>query len=409
MTQQLTPILFARQEIYDAAGSVCAYELLYRNGDDLQANIDPLDNLAGDKATSFVLSHLFTNLGLDSVIGNLPGYINFTRNHLLQKIPLLLPQNRVVIELLEHTIIDEPLLEAIKLLVQEGFKFALDDFVFRDDLMPLINLVQIIKIDVLNLSESEIKKQLTLLKGFKGRLLAEKIEDKKQLLLCKKLGFHYFQGFFLNFPRPIQGQELSESKAYLLKLLAELHHPDVKIERVEEIILQIPKLSYRILRLANSPAMYIGKKIDSLLEAIQQLGLVQIRNWISLILVSSLDEVTYDLLERTLIRAKMCQLLARSSGLVNSQQAYTVGMFSALDAILNEPMASLLSKIQLSEELNDALLHKRGILGQLLSLTQHYEQARFDLLDYTTFTAQDYSQAYLKGIDYANTVMDVLR
>ncbi|WP_019215558.1 EAL and HDOD domain-containing protein [Legionella tunisiensis] len=408
MTQQLTPTLFARQEIYDTTGSVCAYELLYRDGESLQANIDPLDNLAGDNATSFVLSHLFTNLGLDSVIGNLSAYINFTRNHLLQKIPLLLPQNRVVIELLEHTIIDEPLLESIKLLIKEGFKFALDDFVFREDLIPLINLVQIIKIDVLNLSENEIKKQLALLKDFKGRFVAEKIENRKQLLLCKTW-LSLFPRLFLNFPSPIQGQELSESKAYLLKLLTELHHPDVKIERVEEIILQIPKLSYRILRLANSPAMYIGKKIESLLEAIQQLGLVQIRNWISLILVSSLDEVTYDLLERTLIRAKMCQILARSSGLVNSQQAYTVGMFSALDTILNEPMASLLSKIQLSEELNDALLHKRGILGQLLSLTQHYEQARFDLLDYTTFTTQDYSQAYLKGIDYANTVMDVLR
>lgn len=409
MTQQLSPTLFARQEIYDAAGSVYAYELLYRDGDDLQANIDPLDNLAGDKATSFVLSHLFTNLGLDSVIGNLPAYINFTRNHLLQKIPLLLPQNRVIIELLEHTTIDEPLLETIKLLVREGFKFALDDFLFREDLIPLISLVDIIKIDVLNLNEDEIKEQLALLKDFKGQLLAEKIENRKQFLLCKKLGFHYFQGFFLNFPSPIQGQELSESKAYLLKLLAELHQPDVKIERVEEIILQIPKLSYRILRLANSPAMYIGKKIESLLEAIQQLGLLQIRNWISLILVSSLDEVTYDLLERTLIRAKMCQILARSSGLVNSQQAYTVGMFSVLDTILNEPMASLLSKIQLSPELNEALLHKRGVLGQLLSLTQHYEQARFDLLEYTTFTAQDYSQAYLKGIDYANSVMEILR
>ena len=166
--------MFARQEIYDAAGSVCAYELLYRNGDDLQSNIDPLDNLAGDKATSFVLSHLFTNLGLDSVVGNLPCYINFTRNHLLQKIPLLLPQNRVIIELLEHTVIDELLLDTIKLLVKEGFKFALDDFVFRDDLIPLIHLAQIIKIDVLNLNESEIKKQLALLKNFKGRVLAEK-------------------------------------------------------------------------------------------------------------------------------------------------------------------------------------------------------------------------------------------
>ena len=66
------------------------------------------------------------------------------------------------------------------------------------------------------------------------------------------------------------------------------------------------------MRLANSASLYTGKKIDSLIDAITQLGLLQIRNWVSLLLLASLDDVAPDLLERTLIRAKMCETLAKA-------------------------------------------------------------------------------------------------
>lgn len=409
MKQEPVNTLFARQAIYDVSGSVCAYELLYREDEQSCANIDSSDTLSGDKATSFIISHLFTDSDIEAVTNGHLVYINFTRSHLLQKIPALLPKERIVIEILEDIVIDELLLKSVQSLSKQGYKLALDDFVFSEELLPLINLANIIKIDVLNLNEQEIRKQLTLLAEFKGHLLAEKIENREQLLLCKELGFQFFQGFFLNYPDLVSGQKMSENKTHLLKLLAELHNPEVKIQRIEEIILQIPKLSYRILRLAKSATLYSGKKIESLMEAIQKLGLVQIRTWISLILISSLDEVNHDLLERTLIRAKMCQILARISGKALPHQAYTVGMLSTLDAILNESMSSLLSKIQLSDELNEALLSRDGELGHILALTHHYEQANFDRLEDPKLTTNDYSQAYLQGIAYANNVMEILR
>lgn len=390
-------------------GSVCAYELLYRADDRHVANIDPEDEAAGDKATSFVISHLFSNLDIDMVIGSRPAYMNFTRNHLLQKAPTLLPKERIVIELLENTLVDEPLVDVVRLLSKYGYKFALDDFVFREELKPLIELADIIKIDVLNLQRAEIKDQLGCLKNFQGKLLAEKIEHRAQFLLCQELGFDYFQGYFLNYPEVIQGQTLSENKTHLLRLLAEFHDPDVKIQRVEEIILQIPSLSYRILRLANSAAMYGGRKIETLMDAIYQLGLAQIRDWIYLLWVSSLDNVSYDLLERTLIRAKMCQSLARVSGLASPGGAYTAGILSTLDIILNESMPSLLEKVHLSEELNMALLSRSGILGHFLLQTEYYEQGCFEWLEYNSLRAQDFSQAYIQGIHYAKNIMELLR
>lgn len=409
MSESITKTLLARQGIYDKEGSIQAYELLYRNGDVLTANVDNLNSFSGDTATSSVITQLFANLDMNAIIGDKPAYINFTHNHLVQQIPRLLPNNRIVIEVLETVVIDQQLIKSLTELSEQGYKIALDDFIYRAEATPLIEIADIIKIDVLNFNKDQIHQQLKPLKHFKGQLLAEKIEDKLQFTNCVDLGFDYFQGFFLNKPDPHKGRVLTENKANLLRLLADLNNEHVTVERIEQIILHIPKLSYRILRLANSASVYKGRKIDSLLDAINQLGLVQIRNWLSLLMLSSLDDLAPDLMERTLIRAKMCETIAKKTGYANPHQAYTVGILSTLDGILNEPMSSLLKKIHLSDSLNDALLHHQGELGRILKFTIDYEQANFNQLEKSPVDNTDLVNAYLQGIEYANTIIDVIK
>ena len=401
--------LLARQGIYDAKGEVHAYELLYRNGDALTANVNELNPFSGDTATSSVITQLFANLDMNLILGNKPAYINFTHNHLIEQLPKLLPNNRIVIEVLEHVAFDKPLISSLMELHELGYKIALDDFIFSKEAAPLIELADVIKIDVLNFNKKEIEQQLKPLKGFNGKFLAEKIEDKQQFTNCIELGFNYFQGFFLNRPDAQKGKAITENKTSLLRLLAELNDEQVTVERVEDIILQIPKLSYRILRLANSASMYKGKKVESLLDAINQLGLLQIRNWVSLLMLASLDDLSKDLMERTLIRAKMCESLAKASGYSNPHLAYTVGVLSTLDGILNETMSSLLSKIQLSDTLNQALLHHQGELGVLLKFTKDYEEANFNQLDKVHIDTDAFTKAYLEGIEYAQSLSSIIK
>jgi len=401
--------LLARQGIYNKNGSVWAYELLYRDGDALTANVDNHNILAAETATSSVIAQLFANLDMDTIVGNKRAFINFNHTHLIQQIPNLLPKHRIVIEVLETVTVDEPLIYNLTMLHKLGYKIALDDFIFREELIPLLEIADIVKIDVLHLTKQQISDQLATIKGFKGDLLAEKIEDKRQFINCIELDFDYFQGFFLNKPDTLKGNVITENKTHLLRLLAELNNENIPIVRIEEIILQIPKLSYRILRLANSASLYVGKKIDSLMDAITQLGLLQIRNWISLLLLASLDDVTPDLLERTLIRAKMCESLTQFAGNANPHQAYTVGILSTLDGILNEPMSSLLSKIQLSETLNEALLHQKGELGSILKFAIDYETANFNQLDKSSIDNADFTQSYLQGIEHANSIIGIIK
>ena len=402
--------LLARQAIFNRKGVVCAYELLYRSGDDIVANISPANPIAGDAATSSVITQLFTNLDINNIIGKKLAYINFTYNNLINQIPALLPKNRIVIEVLETVIIDDELIKNLIKLRNLGYKIALDDFMYREEIIPLIELAHIIKIDVLNLTSSQIEEQIAPLKEqFGGKLLAEKIETQAQFDICLDLGFDYFQGFFLNRPDPMKGRTITENKSQMLRLLSELNDSKASIDEIEDIILQIPKLSYRILRLTNSVYYYTGKKIDSLMDAIIQLGLEQIHNWIILLLLASLDDIAPDLLERTLIRAKMCESLARATRYPNPHQAYTVGILSTLDAILNEPMSLLLDRIRLSEVLNEALLHHVGELGRFLKFAIAYEEANFKQLQYSGIDNKELVQSYLDGIAYANSIINIIK
>ena len=408
MTDQKPCILLARQGIYDKNSIVYAYEILYRNGNLLSAEVNNHDHHEGDTATSSVLTQLFTNLDINALVGRKKAFINFTYNNIMQQIPMLLPKDRIVIEVLETVLADKDIVHNLWTLKEKGYQIALDDFVYNKNLVELIEIADIIKIDVLNQNKQQIESQLAPLKNYKGILLAEKIEDKAQFKICQDLGFQYFQGFFLNKPESVEGTVITENKAQLIRLLTELNDDNVSIEHIEEIILQIPKLSYRILRLANSPSMYSSRKFESLLDAIGQLGLIQIRNWLNLLLLASFDEIAPDLLERTLIRAKMCESLAQSMKHSSPHQAYTVGILSTLDAILNKPLELLLSKIHLSEKLNDALIYNKGELGSFLKFSIDYEQTNFSSLNSLPINEEELTKHYLKSIEYANSMLDII-
>ena len=398
--------LFARQAIYDINGNICAYELLYRNVDERNGvSVEPV----GDIATSFVITQLFVSMDIDRIIGTKKAFINFTYNHLLQEVPSLLPKEKIIIEVLETVVPDERVINALKKLRDLGYQIALDDFIFKKELIPFVKLAHFIKIDVLNCDEKQIKERIRPLKKlFKGKLIAEKIENEQQYEWCKALGFDYYQGFLFNIPELMKGKVVIENKVKLLKLLSILNDEALSSERAEELIFQIPQLGERLVSLINNLSCYTDKPITSLSEGIKELGPLRIRDWLIILLVASLEDVSLELLERTLIRAKMCESLAVSINLVPARDAYTLGMLSTVDVLLNDSMEQVLTTINLNSDLKEALLYHKGPLGMILKFTLDYEKANFNSLEQTTIDQKALTHSYLQGIDYANRILDIL-
>ena len=71
----------------------------------------------------------------------------------------------------------------------------------------------------------------------------------------------------------------------------------------------------------------------------------------------------------------MCQVLAQKAGLEQPDTSFTVGLFSILDALLDQPLDAIMEQLPLSGDVSTALLEYGGDPGRLLELVIAYEQA----------------------------------
>lgn len=389
--------IVARQAIFDIDLNVYAYELLFRSNNK-QADSGVIDSF-GDEATSRVINHTFMELGIERVIGNHLAFVNLTRKFILTDDPLPFAQDRVVLEILEDIVPDDELIAATQKLVDQGYVIALDDFIFDESLRPLVKLAEIIKIDLLALSEQALEEQVRLLKQENVKLLAEKVETHEQYLLCKKLGFDYFQGYFFSRPTIIEGQAIPDSQLNLLSIITKLQNQNVEIDDIEQLISQDVGLTYKLLRLLNSAAIGLPRKIESIKQALILLGLKAIRTWTTLIALNDMKCTPPELMANTLIRAKMCEQLASHYN-CSAEAGFLVGLFSTIDAMLSHPMDELLKALPLNNDIKQALSGGMGTLGELLKVVIQYEHGLWEEVNTELVSLEQLGQHYINATEW---------
>ncbi len=403
----MSTVLFARQSIFNAELQVIAYELLYRLNDTHHENVNTLAEFDGDMATSQLLSALFTEMDITDVVGNYPVFLNFTRKSLLGPMELCLPKERVVIEVLEDVGRDATILSAIEEMAKKGYQIALDDFVHCEQSAPLLSLAKFVKLDVLALSKEEVEAHVELLKAYPCKLLAEKVETYEQLEWCKSLGFDYFQGYFLSRPNLMKGHKADTNRLVVLEMVSQLQNPDLTIEELESLLIQDAVLTYQLFRILNAAENYRSHQFKSIREAIVMLGLKRITCWASMIALANTSHKSTDLMEQVLVRAHMCELLGREEAL-NAETCFTVGLFSNLEAMLDQRMKDILGKISLSEEINAALLLFEGKIGDVLHNVIHFSQGEWNNTQETPEGLETYNTVYLDSLRWAKEVCSVL-
>jgi len=382
-------IFIGRQPIFDAKLKVVGYELLFRSG-----NVGAYDGSDGDKATSQVINNALMEIGLDDVIGSNPAYINFTKDLLINGIAELLPADRVVIEILETVEVDDELIAGVKKLVDVGYVIALDDFTFSDEWMPLIELAQIIKFDVMQHNVEAIRNQIKKFKGKNLKLLAEKVETQEEYNQLKEEGFDLFQGYFFSKPDVISHQGFSSDSISLIQLLSQIQKPDIEVSELEKLISQDVSLSYKLFRCVNSAAFGLKNEMNSIKQAVVYLGIQRLKNWVCLLAMTGNPNKSSELVQVGLVRAKMCELIAEENKLSEKESFFVVGLFSILDAILDQPLDEILKKMPLANTIVTALLEKEGDMGKALHCSISFEQCSWDDIEFPDISKERLNEIY---------------
>jgi EAL and modified HD-GYP domain-containing signal transduction protein len=390
-------IFIGRQPIFDRDQRVYGYELLFRNG-----QVDSAQIVDGDQATAQTLVNGIMDFGLEQIVGSKLAFVNLTRNFLLQQDRLPALQKRVVLEVLEDITPDPQVIAALQALAARGYAIALDDFTYREELLPFVKVAQIIKLDVSQIGVEALPRHVECLRPHKRRLLAEKVETHEEFELCKSLGIDYFQGYFLSKPVTLAGKRLPANKLAVLQILAKVQDPNTSMGDLEKLISTDVSLSYRILRFVNSVQFAAAKQIDNVRRAIIMTGLYQIRTWVSLIVLSRLDDKPPELIRIALVRSRLCELFSRRLGLAPPETYATAGLFSTLDALLDQPLEEILGSLPLNAEIADALLKGSGRIGEVLQGVLACERGDWESAARLGVGDEALSRAYLDAIAWAD-------
>jgi EAL and modified HD-GYP domain-containing signal transduction protein len=261
----------------------------------------------------------------------------------------------------------------------DGYTLAIDDFTMTAWTAELVPLVQYLKIDFLRAGESAARLP-TLAPGTGPTLIAKKIETAEKFKEAVVGGYDLFQGFFLGRPvikesRPVPAQHVAS-----LRLMHALHDPELSVHQLENLVKHDPALCFLILRTVNSAAYALRTTVQSIREALVLLGRDTVRRWASLWALAGLSQNAHaELLSMATIRARCCELLGASTGDDEAAaEGFLVGMCSLMDAILEQPMASILETLPLPVRVRDALLGEPNQRRRILDCTVAYEQGSWD-------------------------------
>lgn len=392
-----SPSFVARQPIYDRLLDVYAYELLFRAGD-----VDHADVVDDESATASTVVTTFADIGLDSLVGGRCGFVNATRDFIMRGFVTLLPAGRVALELHRSDALDPEVLEELRRLSGLGYSIALDDFVMREDSLPLLEVAHFVKLDVQAFTRDQLAEQVADLEPHKVKLIAAKIEDHHTFEFCKQSGFEYFQGYFFCQPKTVAGRGIPSNRLTQMKLMAVLQDPDCELEDLDRAISNDLGVSFRLLRWINSAYFSLPRKVSSVREALMLLGVRNVRSWALLMTLAGIDDQPSELIRTAMTRAKMCELVAQALDRPNPDAHFTVGLFSVVDAFMNMRMQDVLSELPLSPGVSAALLDQSGPLGEVLSWVLTYERGHFECLAPSPQADLMLRDAYLVALRFAD-------
>ena len=410
----MNEVYLGRLPILDSKQNLVAFELLFRS--DQQNNVTVTNNSA---ASANVIIDTYGQLGIENVIGKRRGFIKVDAQLLMNDAICMLPKKHVVLEILRNVEINQEIIHRCSFLKKQGYQLALSNVSqINKQTAALLPLINVVKVNVNPLNQTELINLVKLLKRWPVLLLAEKVENQETARRCIAMNFQMLQGFYFAKPEIISGKRIDPSKLSLLKLLL-LVVKDSEVTDIENELKYQPGVSYNLLRMVNSAASGLPSKINSIKRAIMIVGRKQLQRWVQILLYAAKqrDGSSSDALMQTAaIRGKLLEFIAvadRPHDKNHQDRAFMVGVLSLLDTLLGVEMEKLVETLSIQKDMSEALLSRQGYLGRQLELIEAYEQGEVEktsaimnemaFLDFNEFTRME-----LEATAWANRISDAV-
>ncbi len=398
----------ARQAIYDRNLTVAAYELLYRGspGATSAAGI-------GASASEEVLSSGFFSVGWKILVGNKPALWNVPQDLLMSNKILVLPPERVYLEILETTASTSDVVARCHELRAMGYRLVLDDYVGEEEKQPILDLCHWVKVDWMG-SSPDVKRRIPRFRGRK--CLAEKVETRAEYDEAISLGYDYIQGYFLERPQLMSGRKLPAAQMERLRLLSELSKSEPDNALIESAVSRDIDLTYKLMTWVNSVASGRRVAAASIRDALIWMGIEKIRRFVGMFAMAGMGGgAKNELLHLALIRARMSDLMAQATGHGEEHsKAFLGGLLSMLEALLEKPMEEICDDMALPDEIREMFEpcagEESGIARRCLNVAIAWQRGEKEAAKACasagSLSGPDLSRIYLESVQWAQEGLD---
>lgn len=167
----------------------------------------------------------------------------------------------------------------------------------------------------------------------------------------------------------LRHQQLQPSHATIFKLMKAID-AEQSLDSFEHILSEDPLLAYRFLTYTNSAALGLRTGIDSLRRGLVMLGYGTLQRWLGDQLPHASTDPNLSPIRQTMVlRAQLMERLVEA-GIEYElrREVYLTGLLSQLDMLMDEPIATILRRLPLSERISDAIVLRSGPYAPALQI-----------------------------------------
>ncbi|MGM0500176.1 MAG: EAL and HDOD domain-containing protein [Bacillota bacterium] len=399
----------ARRPVLDTDQKVIAFEIIFRDSFE-ENNSSKSLNLSAEEISNDL--EFFED---SSLVNGKKIFFDFNSEFIKKEIPALLSKDSIGIEISKPVNSEPEIIEKIEKFKKAGYLIILNDFNLTKKESSLLNYTDIIKIDYSQATEQQHQQRLEYLKDNHSstlKFMAKNINEYQEFKIAKNVGFDYFQGAFFTKADINENGGTPGYKINYLNVLKELNKKDVNFKKLEKIIKNDISMTFSLLKTINAASH--GYNVSSIKQASTLLGVKGMKRWSLVYMLNGLRDDKPDILfVNTLTRAKFAELLAEDFNIeTKSDDLFTMGIFSMMNAFLDKPMEDTLEEISLTKEIKEALLIREGVMGEILNLIIAFERAKWNQVALiekkNQLSSKKLYNKYLEAVDFSYETMDIL-
>ena len=392
-----------RQPILDNKKEVYAYEILWRDDSE---HMERADITAANAIDDF-----FYELNNQKFLDGKTTFITFTPNLLLKNLPKMFTSSSLVIQIDDSVLVHPLARKIIYRFKKQGYQVAICDFEFAPRYFSILDIVDYIKVNFANQSETSIRNIVNMGANMKKSIIAYNVNTPETYDLAVELGCDFLEGANVAQQFSSKVHRMDHLQSNFFQLMIAITRDEPNIDEITEIISRDVTLAFPLIKLVNSAYFALRNRVQSVKQALIILGLGQLKEWVYLLsFKEGSSDYPEELIRMSFLRAHFCsELTPYIQDLeISKSEAYLMGMFSTLGSLMEVPLEDAISELHLSEAVKNALLHQEGRCGTLYKLVQCYENADWKGL---ILCAQELqipesilTQKYFGCVEYVNNI-----